>query len=253
MDEALSEVTKTEKISETLVTSIEEKSKKDEQYLLDSRSKRVVSMIKKKLSAIEVEKRTIGGSSAVLYESSKMTEVLTVLKGLQTSSTLTETSITTLEEFEDEADSIIEAIKDGSKGGFKDSESFKKTTDSVLKTINKKVDEANKQIKITEKAETASEVSNYLFVIKEYTTELTETSVAITKLKELIANILDKKWNVELIEEFEKYTLEIESLIESGTGVSGVSELSKTIEEKTSKLRHLPLNIRKNNSKLKKL
>merc|ERR1711915_117265 len=173
-----------------------------------------MTMIKKKLSEIEVmRKSTAGSSSKEAYESSKITGVLTVLKELQTSSTITETNIVTLEEFEDEADLVIEAIKSGSKGALKDSETFKKTSDSVSKIVKKKVEKANKQNEITEKAETASEVSNYLFIIKDYTTELTVgtgTSVAITELKDLIADVLNKKWDVELLEEFEKYTLEIE-------------------------------------------
>merc|ERR1712002_964081 len=105
--------------------------------------------------------------------------------------------------------------------GLKDSKSFKQTTTSVITTMKKKVEETNKQEKINEKAETASEVSNYMLIFEDYTSQLTtgtQSSTTITNIKVLVESLSTKKWTVELLDEFEKYTLELESLIDSGTG-----------------------------------
>merc|ERR1712142_22509 len=102
---AKSEVDKSVTITESLVQTIKAKKTKDVQILLESNTKRVVTMVKKKLSAIEVQVKSSGASSSKdAYESSKISTILSVLQELQKSSTITETQLSTLEEFEDEAD-----------------------------------------------------------------------------------------------------------------------------------------------------
>merc|ERR1711874_328498 len=250
---AISEVNSAVTKTETILTTIQVKKTKDLQSTLELNSKRIVTMIKNKLSAIETVVKSGVSSSTDAYESSKISDILIIIKEFQKTSSITQEQLTTLEDFEDEADLCIEAISSGSKGSLKDSKSFKETTTSVLKTIKKKVEESNTQEKMTEKAETAAEVSNYMFIINDYTSLLTtgtETSTTITNIKVLIENISSKKFTLELLDEFEKYTLELESLIDSGIGVSGVSELTQTIEEKSKEVEELTTKYEKKEIKM---
>merc|ERR1711874_544398 len=166
---AISEVNSAVTKTETILTTIQVKKTKDLQSTLELNSKRIVTMIKNKLSAIETVVKSGVSSSTDAYESSKISDILIIIKEFQKTSSITQEQLTTLEDFEDEADLCIEAIRSGSKGSLKDSKSFKETTTSVLKTIKKKVEE-----------------SNYMFIINDYTSLLTtgtETSTTITNIK----------------------------------------------------------------------